>query len=205
MVAPDLPGHGARRSERFSLDSALTTIDDAVASLPGEPPLVVGFSLGGYLALHWAGLERRPIAGIVAASCGTAPNRVVLDGWRVLAAGIHELPDRGLLLNNSLLRLAVREPTFVSDVIAGGVALEVMQDTLRELRRVHTIDSVRAIHEPITFINGALDHFRLQERRFVRAARHGELVHIRGATHLVPLVRPEQFDGAIATALAQLP
>src|SRR5690606_31556391 len=49
--APDLPGHGARRGERFDLDEAVTTVRDAVAAAGGRA-LVVGLSLGGYIAIE---------------------------------------------------------------------------------------------------------------------------------------------------------
>ena len=53
-LAVDLPGHGARLGERFTLDGALDALDEAVDALPG-PVLLCGLSLGGYLGLHWAG------------------------------------------------------------------------------------------------------------------------------------------------------
>ena len=204
VAAPDFPGHGSRMHERFTIDGAMRTIDQACLDV-AEPPLVVGLSLGGYLALHWAGLEPRSVPGIVATSCGTQPSRFVLDAWRVLAAGIHATPDRGLLLNNTLLGLTVRDKQLAGDVLAGGVALEVMQDALTELRQLRTVASIARLEQPVWFVNGTLDHFRLQERTYLRAARQGSLVHVPGATHLVPLARPVEFHRVLLDALAQLP
>ena len=204
VVTPDFPGHGSRMHERFTIAGAMRTIDNACMDV-AEPPLVVGLSLGGYLALHWAGLEPRRAAGIVATSCGTQPTRPVLDAWRVLAAGIHLAPDRGLLLNNTLLGLTVRNKQLAADVLAGGVALEVMQDALVELRQLRTVASIARIELPVVFVNGTLDHFRLQERAYLRAARNGSLVHVRGATHLVPLARPVEYHRVLLDALTQLP
>lgn len=201
VIAPDLPGHGSRMGERFTIDAAMATIDQAVADA-ATPPLLVGFSLGGYLSLHWAGLEPRNLPRIVAASCGTQPTRVALDAWRALAGVIHLFPDRGLWLNNTLLGLAVRDRSLASDVIAGGVALEVMQDSLREMRRLSVTDSLSRIDNEVWFVNGTLDHFRTNERRFLRFARNGRLIHVRGATHLVGLTRPVEFHRIITDALA---
>ena len=200
VATPDLPGHGTRMSERFTLDGAMRTIDEAVTSKPG-PVLLVGFSLGGYLSIHYAGLRPQPVAALLAASCGTQPHRLILWGWRGLAAVIHRFPDRGLLLNNSLLRLFVRDPQLVDDVLAGGVALEVMDDVLRELRPLAIRDSLARIPQPVTLVNGRLDHFRLQERRYLRATADGRLVHVRGATHLVSLTQPERFNAALLAAI----
>ena len=50
-LAVDLPGHGARMDERFTLDGGVAAIHDGVAALGGRA-LVVGLSLGGYLAVE---------------------------------------------------------------------------------------------------------------------------------------------------------
>ena len=197
---PDLPGHGARMHERFSVASAVQTIETAVRDATGTP-LLVGFSLGGYLSLHYAGLAERPVRGILAASCGTQPTRIVLDAWRAAAAVIHRFPDRGLGLNNAAVRTFVRDPQLANDVIAGGVALEVMDDALRELRVLDVRRSLRAIPQPVWLVNGTLDHFRVQERSYLRAARDGRLVHIPGATHMVSVTRPEAFNRVLFEAL----
>jgi len=204
VITPDLPGHGSRMGERFTVDESVRTIERAVAE-GGPDTFLVGFSLGGYLALHYAGLEERPVRGILAASCGTQPNRVILGGWRVGAAVIHRFTDRGLALNNFMVRRFIRDPQLANDVISGGVALEVMDDALRELRVLHLPRSLAAIEQPVWLVNGTLDHFRLQERRYLRAARNGRLVHVPGATHMVSLTRPAAFTRILVEALAQLP
>ena len=200
VVTPDLPGHGSRMGERFTLEGGVATIDEAVSSTEG-PVFLVGFSLGGYLAAHWAAAEPRGVSGILAASCGTQPHRVILDAWRVGAAAIHLLPDRGLGLNNAVVRAVIRDPAYANDVIAGGVALEVMQDVLRELRGIRTERALSRIEAPVWLVNGTLDHIRLQEKRFLAATRHGTLVRIPGATHMVSLARPEAFTRVLVDAI----
>ncbi len=203
-IAVDLPGHGTQIDTRFTLDSAVDTISAAVESA-AHPTLLCGFSLGGYTSIHYAGSGARPIVGLVAASCGTQPHRVVLDAWRVAARLIHRLPDRGLALNNWAVRAAVRDPVLSADVLRGGVALEVMDDALRELRMLHPVSSLKRIDVPVTLVNGTLDHFRLQERRYLAAAPNARLVHIAGATHMVSVTRSAQFTRVLLDTLTQLP
>ena len=56
FLAPDLPGHGARRGLRqagdYSLRAHLAIIDEAVGGHEGVT--LLGYSMGGRLALHWA-------------------------------------------------------------------------------------------------------------------------------------------------------
>jgi len=203
-ITPDLPGHGSRISERFTLDGAVEAIAQAVAAARYSVVLC-GFSLGGYMSIHYAGAGTRPIVALIAASCGTRPNRAVLDAWRLAARGIHALPDRGLALNNWAVRAAVRDPERAADVIAGGVALEVMDDALRELRALHPVASLARITQPVWLVNGTLDHFRLEERRFLAAAPSGRLVHVRGATHMVSLTRPAEFTRIMMSVVDEVP
>ena len=54
VVTPDLPGHGARAGETFSIDAAVATILEVIDDL-GTPAVVAGMSLGGYVAMASAG------------------------------------------------------------------------------------------------------------------------------------------------------
>jgi pimeloyl-ACP methyl ester carboxylesterase len=203
-IAIDLPGHGSRLGERFTLDGAVAAIANAVLAAD-EPVFLCGFSLGGYTAIHYAGLTKRPIVGLLAASCGTRPNRVALGSWRLAARVIHTFPDRGLALNNWAVRAAVRDPELADDVIRGGVALEVMDDALRELRALRPLHSLTGIHQPVWLVNGTLDHFRLEERRYLAAAPDARLIHVPGATHMVSLTRPEAFTRILLDAVDSVP
>lgn len=55
ILAPDFPGHGSKahlhRKEDYSLDAHLKTISDVVKK---DPVTLIGYSMGGRLALHWA-------------------------------------------------------------------------------------------------------------------------------------------------------
>ena len=52
VVTPDLPGHGSRAAELFTMDSAVAAVAEAVDSAsPGQPVVLAGHSLGGYVAM----------------------------------------------------------------------------------------------------------------------------------------------------------
>lgn len=201
----DLPGHGGRMGERFTLDAAVDTIGSAVtraAEESGAPAFLAGFSLGAYLALEYAGRGDAPIRGVLAASCGTVPYRWILAPYRAGANVIARLPDRGRSMNEFFVRRFVPAPG-ADDVLAGGAPLDVMDDVLRELRRLTPLESVRRIDVPIWFVNGRFDHFRLQERAFLRAAPNGRLVHVPNANHMVSVTNPDAFTGILLDALTE--
>lgn len=204
VVPVDLPGHGARLDQAFTLDDAMRAIDEALADADTRSPrLLVGLSLGGYLAIEYAARHPHRLDGLVAASCGTRPRGAGLRGYLALAAVIRRLPDRGRWLNDTMARLFL-PPAAVEDVVAGGVALDVMQPAIGAVAELDIEASIAAVEVPIWFVNGRYDHFRIEERRLLRAARDGHLIHVEGATHLVSLVRPAEFTATILGVVAEL-
>lgn len=203
-TAIDLPGHGTRIGQRFSLVATRAVIDEAVAEAreSGADPYLVGFSLGGYLTIDWVARNPGRVVGLLAASCMTEPRALFIKPYRLLAKLIHALPDRGRALNDFMVRLAVPEPG-ATDVLAGGVPLEVMDDVLHELMTVHPIAALRTIEVPVLLVNGRFDHFRMHARRYLAATCSGRLVIIPGTTHMVSVIQPDRFTAALLSGYAE--
>lgn len=202
VVAVDLPGHGTRRGERFTVAGSLATIDAAVESLGGRA-VVVGLSLGGYLAVAWAARHPASAVAVLAAGCSARPGGPLTRAWTLAARGIARLPDRGAWLNRTAVALAV-PAAGARDLGAGGYALDVMVDALTEMAAVDSRADLAALRCPVWLVNGAWDHFRLGERGALRAAPGARLVLIPRATHLVSVVAPVAFSRVLLDLLAQV-
>src|SRR5699024_3228248 len=86
----------------------------------------------------------------------------------------------------------------------GGFALDVMVDLLTEVRSLRPLEDLSRLRCPVWLVNGQWDHFRSQERAFLRACPTARLVVVRGATHLVNLVQPVAFTRVLLEALDEV-
>nr|HEX4318652.1 alpha/beta fold hydrolase [Kofleriaceae bacterium] len=87
LIAPDLPGHGfsPELGRRLTVAELLATMTSALDELIGDQPaIVVGNSLGGAIALHYA--VRRPQRVRALAMISPAGAHGSDDQWRALTA-----------------------------------------------------------------------------------------------------------------------
>jgi pimeloyl-ACP methyl ester carboxylesterase len=200
VILPDLPGHGVRAAERFTLEGAADVVAQAIDEVAGGRAIVVGLSLGGYVSLVLAARSPERVRGLVLAGASQEP----VGGWsipyRALELLFAHAPRRQLdALNRAFFRL--RFPPPVSDpIIAGGFWPDGGAEALRAIRGRRFVPLLATYSGPTLILNGSLDViFRLGERRFVAAAQDGRRHVIAGATHLVNLDRPDAVTDAIRT------
>ncbi len=202
-TAVDLPGHGSRMAEDFSLHEALHTIDAAVRSAATRGPvLLVGHSMGGLLSLAYTGgPQRPPVDALIAASCTSLPQATGLAAYRMIARAVDRLPDRGMWLTKRILAATIPIETR-SDFSAGGYALDTQDTALRALSALDLATAVARIDIPLWFVNGQYDQLRLNESLFQRLAPHAELIVVPRTTHLVTAMRPDVFNAVLRLGIA---
>lgn len=205
VTAVELPGHGTRRGEDFTLHEALHTIDAAVRAAAAKGPvLLVGHSMGGLLSLAYAGGEQTPpIAGLIAASCSALPRGPALRAYRMVAGALDALPGRGMWLTERVLDATIPLETR-ADFGAGGYALDAQDVALRSLAALDLRTAVARVRVPLWLVNGQYDQLRTHEALFQRLAPQAELIVVPRSTHLVTAMRPQVFNAVLELALAVL-
>lgn len=188
--APDLPGHGGRMAEEFTLDAAIQTIDDAIGRCGGRVHLV-GCSLGGMLAIHAAARTTRPLASLIAAGCSTQPG---VGTARLYGRLIGFVDSIG---GEDIIRLVIGEDGAHHFLRRGRAGLATVRGALTAVAGLDLVADLAAVDAPVAILNGHLDQFRLEERRFARAARVGRLVVLGYGTHMVNLTHPHAYTDAL--------
>ncbi|MFE2129663.1 alpha/beta fold hydrolase [Streptomyces amritsarensis] len=206
VTAVDLPGHGARSAQPWSLAAASEVIAAAVDSLDRGPALVVGHSLGGYAALEFA--RRRPelLRGLVLAGASASTSGAWALPYRWVAGLVPRIPaDRLTRWNDRLLR-RLYPPEVVAATIRGGYAFHTLPAAWGEVLGRFDAGAMRHVDAPVLILNGEKDSvFRAGEKQFARAHPHARIELIPRARHLANFDDPEAFTGAVRRFALHLP
>ncbi|MFJ9469202.1 alpha/beta fold hydrolase [Streptomyces caniferus] len=199
-AAPDLPGHGARRGEPFSIPGAVEAVTEAVDELGGRA-LLVGLSLGGYVTLATAAAHPDRVLGAVAMGCTTLPRGLfgaVYRGAARLAAGHPREADR---LSAFAFRRALPR-THARAMVSGGLSCEIAPSVVRAVQEMEPLAALCAYPGPVWLVNGERDHFRRDERLFLCACRDGRLLVRPGCGHLTSLTDTTELTRHVLDAAA---
>ncbi len=203
VTAVDLPGHGSRMAEEFTLEEAFSTIDGAVRDAATRGPVILsGHSMGGLLCIEYVGgAQPPPVAAFIAASCTSIPRGIGLLTYQALVRAFDALPDRGMRLTDQMLDRILPADTR-ADFGAGGYALDAQHVALSRLSALDLLAALHRIDVPLWFVNGQYDQLRINERLFLRVAQHAELIVVPRTTHHVTVMRPHVFNAVLEVAIA---
>ncbi|REK89503.1 alpha/beta hydrolase [Streptomyces inhibens] len=199
-AAPDLPGHGARRGERFTMSGAVDAVAEAIDELGGRA-LVVGLSLGGYTGIATAGCHSGRVAGLVAMGCTALPRGLISAVYGRAAWAAARWPEAGNRLSAWGFRRVLPGP--VAEAMAsGGLSCEVAPSVVAAVEAMEPMASLAAYAGPVWLVNGARDPFRRDERALLRACRNGRLSVRPGQGHITSLADTAALARTVLDAAA---
>ncbi len=198
-LAPDLPGHGTATDVPFTIDAAVDRVIGLIErEAHGGRAILVGLSLGGYVAMALAARSPERVVGLAIAGATADPVGLQSLGFRALATVFEVVPEPAL---DRVYRWFFRRrfPASIADpIFADGFSFAGGLVALRALVGQRFTPRLAAYPGPSLLINGEFDlFFRPTERAFADAAVDPRRALIRRASHLSNLDQPARFSRVI--------
>ena len=203
-VAIDLPGHGELADEPFTIEGAVEAVRAAIeAEIPAGRAIVVGLSLGGYVAIDAAEAHPDRVDGLVLAGCSAEAFGPTALPYRFFRTLLLRAPRRAQgAVNAGFFRLRYRRSTS-EPIIEGGFWGEGGATALGVLLGRRYLERLSRLWTPVLVVNGALDPvFGPQGEYWAASCRQGTHVRIPRAMHLSNLDRPAAFAAQVAAFAA---
>jgi pimeloyl-[acyl-carrier protein] methyl ester esterase len=216
MHLVDLPGHGyseALVAPPLSLRRIVEAVELAITetSVPG-PLMILGWSLGGQVALEWARLRPERVGALVLMS--TTPCFVQRPDWRhaMAEATLRQFGDELTVAYRQTLRrfvaLQVQGSEHARDALAslrsqlfarGEPSPQVLRDSLELLASSDLRSGIGAISQPALLIAGDRDTLTpvTAARWLASALPRASLLVVPGAAHAPFLSHPEAVVEAL--------
>lgn len=194
-ICVDQPGHGTLRQEPFTLEAAVANVVAAIDAEAAGRAILVGLSLGGYVAMTVAGLYPDRVRGLVIAGCTREPVGLSRAGFHLYGLGLRVVPERVV---GAVARgwFRVRYGAEVAAAItAGGHFSKGGAHAVRRLVGGGFRSRLRAYGGPVLALNGVTDLvFTIGAKRFLAGVPNLTYRVIPGAGHLSNVDRPAAFN-----------
>jgi pimeloyl-ACP methyl ester carboxylesterase len=205
VVALDLPGHGVRADRAFTIGGAADELGRVVGEAAGGRAVIVGLSLGGYVAMDLAARQPDRVRGLVLSGATQEPVGLPATAYLALAWVLERFDGPGLDALNAWFFQARFPPAIAEPIVTAGFYSAGGAAALRDIAGQRFAPRLAAYDGPVLILNGEFDPlFRLGAGRFARAARDARRIRLGGASHLANLDRPEAFNRAIRRFMGSL-
>jgi len=174
-------------------------VTDAIDNVVGGVPLIVGYSLGGFVAMRFAAHYPERARALLLAGC-----TLDFEGWKWWPYGVsvrlsETLPDAWLsAMMHATLTLTL--PRRWVEVIEGiPFNRGVFSQTSSIVHHSSgALDEISGYAGPVLIVNGEYDFvFRADERRFLHRLAQARLRIISGVDHTAPMRRAEEFTAIV--------
>ncbi len=199
VVTVDLPGHGALYGMPFSAETTDAVLNEVCTQICGEPPLLAGYSLGGYSSMEFA--ERHPAGSRALMLTGCTLD---FESWKYLpyelSARFTQMLPGPIFERFMWLSLHMTLPREWADLVATIPFDRAVLDSTTNIARMSSRFSAKLAkyREPVLFVNGERDFiFRSDERRFLHRVPQARLKIIPNVDHAAPLRKAADFIGIV--------
>lgn len=196
-ITPDLPGHGALADLPFEIPVCDALLAYITEELTAQPPLIVGYSLGGYLAMRYATDLPERTAGLILTGCSTdiVGRRQLLYeiGVAITAQFSAAFVQRVLAV---FFRLTL-PPRIANIIVPFPFNQRVFESSRKLAGGVRYSEKLAGYGKPVLIVNGEWDLLFRPDEALYAAATGGQLAIMERSDHVAPLRRPAEFTGHV--------
>jgi len=212
VVAVDLPGHGARRSEPYTVEGAVRVVAQAAKEVAPAKVVLIGDSLGGYTSMAAASsIAAQQLAALIVGGCSQnffgAPLRALRSRWFLFGKILIPVFGEERLVKRLMpkaMRKMGHDEADTNAIINAHVRMRAFGEAVAALAHKDFLPTVAAIDVPIVFFNGTKDKSPMgSEALFAKTAKHGEVKHFE-CEHGVTLWKSREFAQFVNGYLGRL-
>lgn len=190
----DLPGHGHFIGTPFTLESAVNEVEKYIAENMDGNVIIVGLSLGGYVAIAYAHRHADRVNKLILSGCCVQYFGVtgflarISYGFTTLMS--NQYFER--LQNKLLSRITTKN--IVEKICHHGISKKGAQDSLREVIGRDFADMLNHYHGPTLIVNGENDTLnRRFEYIYATIDENRSLVTLENCGHICSLENSDDF------------
>ena len=198
VIAPDLPGHGTLVHEPFSLTAAVQHVLEVMDESAIDRAMLVGISMGGYVAIEFAYRHTGRVVGLVLSGCtmnlsGMQGIGMAVAGLILRLRGATWLEQAQLKSFRNRISPEILDPVLTKGFFAKSAIQAIGATCLRNYHR-----KVTHLTQPILVLNGEQDTpNRNAEPKFLGRAPHARIIKLDKAGHLCNLEQPSDYTSAV--------
>jgi pimeloyl-ACP methyl ester carboxylesterase len=201
-IAIDMPGHGVHRDEPFELDGAAIAAGQAIDELASGRAVVVGLSVGGYVALALADRAPHRVAGLVLSGASASYRGLGGLSTRLYGSFVRVIAKRMEGKAEASMRMRL-PPDLADDILAEPPSMRGAVDTLRRLPGRDYYGMAARYPGPILLLNGERDKVNRKEEAAMAAAGGARVEMVADAGHACSLTQPEAFSESVRVFVRQ--
>lgn len=198
VIAADLPGHGAMRDGRFDLYAAAKYVAGVLEAQDAVPALLIGLSLGGYVAMVHAAERTDQVSGLVLSGCSVDYGGLLGIAAKANAAVLKLMTqERFAAKQEHRLRRAYPD-SVVDSMVELGFSLRGGVDSLRQVVATDFHPVLRRYQGPVLILNGANDCLSRKGAAGLAGSVGAEYRVIPDAGHICNLDQPAAFTAEVS-------